>query len=200
MLNILGVVFLVLLAVILTLSFVTQNYVYNGILQVMDSSSQELLNIFSGYRSADPEDFVTSAREYVENFSNKQNMELMVINTAGEIVVTSTGFSPDNTQPKPDYDAAMQDADGYGTWTGRLSTGEKVMAVTQLMRDADGNPVYRVAHRCGYAYYHDRPGAGFAGGICDADYLAVKPLFYPLDPLPGQADQRDRQKDCAWRF
>ena len=139
MLNILGVVFLVLLAVILTLSFVTQNYVYNGILQVMDSSSQELLNIFSGYRSADPEDFVTSAREYVENFSNKQNMELMVINTAGEIVVTSTGFSPDNTQPKPDYDAAMQDADGYGTWTGRLSTGEKVMAVTQLMRDADGN-------------------------------------------------------------
>ena len=128
--NVLGIVVLVLVVLIVSLSFAVQNYTYNGILQALNANSRELTNVFIDYKNKTSSDFTSFAYTYVENFTSKESMELMVINSDGKIVLTSTGFTPDQNQPMNDYYAALQDAEGYGSWKGKLSSGERVMAVT----------------------------------------------------------------------
>ncbi len=62
----------------------------------------------------------------------------MVFNSNGKIIITSVGFAPDESQPMPDYKLALESTGGYGTWTGSLTSGEKVMAVTRVMRNNEG--------------------------------------------------------------
>lgn len=140
-LNSLGIILLVLAALILCLSLVVQGYVYNGIQQTINGRSSELTNVFAGYDNKTASEFSSAARAYVENSPSKQMMEMMVLSTSGRILVTSTGFPPDQDQTMPDVQMAQASKDGYGTWQGRLSSGEKVMAVTREIRSQTGSPL-----------------------------------------------------------
>ncbi len=139
--NSLGVILFILITLIITLSFVIRGYVYNGIQTALSGRSAELTNVFADYGRKSPREFSTAARNYVENFPSKESMELMVFNSNGKIIITSTGFAPDETQPMPDYSQAKNSDSGYGTWTGKLTSGEKVVAVTRVMRNNDGSLV-----------------------------------------------------------
>lgn len=66
-------------------------------------------------------------------------MELMMINSEGKVVITSSGFEPSNSYDMPDYDYAVKDAGGIGTYSGYQSNGEKVMAVTSLLETGNTN-------------------------------------------------------------
>lgn len=139
--NILGIVIIVLVILIVSLSFAVQSYTYNGIQQALNANSRELTNVFIDYKNKTSSDFVTIARTYVENFSSKESMELMVIDGDGKVVLTSTGFTPNQNQSMPDYQAALKDLQGYGSWKGKLSSGEKVMSVTRVLRNNNGTVV-----------------------------------------------------------
>ena len=141
LLNSLGVILLIVVTLIATLSAVIQGYVYNGIRSALNGRSDELTNMFSSYGRESPTEFSTAARSYVENFPNKESMELMVLSSSGKVLSTSIGFAPDEHQTMPDYGDALKSANGYGTWTGRLTSGEKVMAVTRVMRSNFGSTV-----------------------------------------------------------
>jgi signal transduction histidine kinase len=140
-LNSLGIIVLIFVAFIIILSVGVRSYIYNSIQTTLDGRSGELTNVFADYGRRSAEEFSTAARKYVENFPEKENMELMVLNSNGKIIITSVGFAPDQKQPMPDYDAALSDPNGYGTWTGSLSSGEKILAVTRVMHNDDGNTV-----------------------------------------------------------
>ncbi len=141
LLNSLGVILLVMITLIATLSLVVQGYVYNGIQWALNGRSEELTNMFAGYGRKSPIDFSNAAGSYVQDFPDKERMELMVFNSSGRITVTSIGFAPDQTQPVPDYKTALADKNGYGSWTGRLTSGEKVMAVTRVVHNDNGSPI-----------------------------------------------------------
>ena len=65
----------------------------------------------------------------LETFNEKDKIELMAINSKGRVVLTSSGFSPDEDYVMPDYEDAMEL--GEGSYIGRLSSeGEKVLAVS----------------------------------------------------------------------
>jgi signal transduction histidine kinase len=146
LLNSLGVILLVMITLIATLSLVVQGYVYNGIQWALNGRSEELTNMFAGYGRKSPSDFSDAAGGYVQDFPDKERMELMVLNSAGRVTVTSIGFAPDQTQPVPDYKTALADKNGYGTWTGRLTSGEKVMAVTRVVHSDSGSPIGAVRY------------------------------------------------------
>ncbi len=67
-------------------------------------------------------------RNTVESFAEKDKMELMAINRRGNIVITSSGFSPDADTYMPDYETSKDEGTGYTIFT--QASGEKVMAVT----------------------------------------------------------------------
>lgn len=131
--NTFGVILIILFVLVIAFAVVIQNFYYSGVFQVLNGRSTELVNIFN-----DSDDFIQTARVYVENFPDKELMELMVINSEGEVVITSTGFAPDNDQSMPDYTAALQSKEHFADWHGNLSSGENVMALTRVIVDDSG--------------------------------------------------------------
>lgn len=133
-----GIVLFILITLVLALSIFVQGYVYNGIQSTLNASSLQLMNFFVDFNGRTSTEFISFARNYVENFPNKEIMELMVINSQGEVVTTSTGFEPDVDEVMPDYEYALSDEEGRGTWTGKLSSGEKVMAISRVLFNDNG--------------------------------------------------------------
>ena len=134
--NTFGVILIVLCVLILGFSMVVQNYYYNGIFRTLSGRSSEVVNFFS-----DDSDFPEMAREYVENFPDKELMELIVIDKNGDPVLTSTGFPPEDGLKMPDYHSALISKDHFGDWHGKNSSGENVMAVTRVITDRNDDPV-----------------------------------------------------------
>ena len=142
-LNTIGIVFVILVIFIVSLSFMVQTSVYNGIELAITGRVDELLNWLSassgGYMTSE---FTAITRDYIENyFQDKDKMEIMALSRTGQILITSTGFEPDQQQAMPDYDMALQSEDSTGNWVGSLNTGEKVMAITRAVRDENGSLV-----------------------------------------------------------
>lgn len=133
--NTLCVILAVVVALVVFLSLMLKSYYYSGIEQTLSGRADELVNVLSGDTAMD---FEQTARSYVEKFPDKELMELMVIDTNGKIIITSTGFSPDENQKMEDYEKAKTDANDYGLWTGQQSSGEAVMAVTKVIRNSNG--------------------------------------------------------------
>lgn len=133
--NTFGVILLILLVLLVAFSVVVQNLYYNGIRQTLSGRSGELSGIFSYNVNSG---FMETARQYVESFPDKEMMELVVINSSGEPEINSTGFPPDREQYMPDYEEALTNDEHRADWCGRLSSGEKVMALTKVITN-DGN-------------------------------------------------------------
>lgn len=138
--NTIGVVLIVLAVSIFTLSITVQNSTYSGIEQALTGRVDELLNWlsadFGGYKTSS--EFAAITRDYIERFPDKNDMEIMALNRNGRIFITSTGFEPDQNQEMPDYETALQSPDNSGKWVGELNTGEKIMAITRVVRDDGG--------------------------------------------------------------
>ena len=135
--NTIGVVFVVLAVSIVTLSLMVQSSTYSGIEQALTGRVDELLNWLSG-SSRSPSEFTAITRDYIESFPDKNEMEIMALNRLGKVFTTSTGFAPDENQEMPDYQEALQSGDDSGKWVGRLNSGERVMAITRVVRDEHG--------------------------------------------------------------
>ncbi len=138
-LNTLLVVMVVVLFVVFCLSYAVRIYYYHSVTQTLSSASAEFAAVLEDV-AGDSQAFASTARGYVENFEAKEKMEITAIDTSGEIIITSTGFTPDSTEQMPDYTKASQDNLNYFEWTGRLSSGENVKAVTRIVRDSESNP------------------------------------------------------------
>ena len=145
MVNTTGVVFFILVVSITTLSLMVQSSTYNGIELSLAGRADELLNWLSA-GSATSSSFTGIVRDYIEDFQDKNNMEIMALDQNGRVFITSTGFEPDQDQKMPDYEAALRSSSGAGKWVGHLDTGEKAMAITRVVRDENGGLVGSVRY------------------------------------------------------
>ena len=138
LINNLGVTVVFLVILIFSLSFAVRSYYYDGIKSSIAAKGEEAVAAFSGLSAEQTENIDSLLREYIENFSDKELMELMVIDEKGNIILNSTGFEPDKSQEMPDYEQAKSSDEG-AYWTGTLNSGEAVMAHTRVIRDSSGN-------------------------------------------------------------
>ncbi len=145
-LNTLCAIVAIIVFAVVCLSYVVSTYYYSSVEQTLSGRSVELQNILEDYSSDTDPGFYSTVRDYVENFSEKENMEVTVISRSGDIMVISTGFTPEGDEPMPDYDMAKNSPSGYAKWTGKLSTGEKVTAVTRMVRNTEGNTVCAIRY------------------------------------------------------
>ena len=146
--NTVGAVLVILVVFVSALSFMVQSSTYNGIESTLRGRMDELLNWLSS-RSLDYQtsEFTAVTRDYIETFQDKAKMEIMALNRDGRVFITSTGFGPDYEQPMPDYHMALASPDGSGKWVGELNTGEKVMAITRVVRN-ERSEERRVGKEC----------------------------------------------------
>lgn len=83
-------------------------------------------------------DFEASSRSFVESFADKEMMELQMLNAHGEVMMSSTGFTPDNAAVQPDYREARLSEQGWDAWYGTSTEGERVMAVSVVVHHTGG--------------------------------------------------------------
>ena len=133
LLNTVGVILGILIILEIGFVLVVRSFYYNNVRQNLLSHMNTIIS------SVSPIEFEANARELVENFSHKDQVEVMIINRHGEVFITSSGFIP-QTNDMIDYDSALTSPSNSGEWSDFSSTGENVMARTNVFRK-DGEVV-----------------------------------------------------------
>ncbi|MBQ1829548.1 MAG: HAMP domain-containing histidine kinase [Ruminococcus sp.] len=138
MLNTLSVIFTIIVLIVVSLIFVVTYVFQNSVEQSLNSACNELSLVFPGYTADSASEFTALACDYVENFDQKERMGVMAINSSGRIVLTSTGFSPSESEEMKDFGDAKKSPDGYAYWSGRLASGEPAMSETRIISTESG--------------------------------------------------------------
>ncbi|MBR3900767.1 MAG: HAMP domain-containing protein [Ruminococcus sp.] len=135
--NNLGVIILALIVIELVVIYAIQSYYYSSAKQYLVSKINAVTSVLSIHSQDSSANFSAEVRNMLETFNEKDKIELMAINSKGRVVLTSSGFSPDEDYVMPDYEDAMEL--GEGSYIGRLSSeGEKVLAVSVPLSSFNG--------------------------------------------------------------
>ena len=116
-------------------SLLVRSYYYESVSNKLKSYSNGIVTHYFDNYKTDAE-FVNGAREYVSEFSEKSFIEVWVIDKTGKVIISSSGFEVEYPE-MPDYYEAIDSKEEmlYTIWTGELKSGEKIMSVTNLIKD-----------------------------------------------------------------
>ncbi|MDR0198057.1 MAG: HAMP domain-containing histidine kinase [Oscillospiraceae bacterium] len=139
--NSFAVVAIILAIMDVVLFFMLKSYYYGAVGRFLQSEANIISGVLTRYYESfgvfDPNEM----RRSIEEFDKKNKMELMAINAAGEVALTSSGFSPLKNYDMPDYRLARESSGGVGEYVGYFNGEEKYMAVTVALPQAQ-NSVY----------------------------------------------------------
>ncbi|MBS4784878.1 MAG: HAMP domain-containing histidine kinase [Clostridiales bacterium] len=136
--NGLGVIFVILLAVVIAFSVGIRSFYYSSVQQIIMSRSSVISTLLQTYAQDSSVNFSQELQNIVETFEYREQMELMAIDTAGNVMMTSSGFLPAEKLEMPDFEEMASSPDGIGIYPGRLN-GENVMAVSVAFNSANEN-------------------------------------------------------------
>lgn len=137
--DILSVIVVIVLSVSIAACVFVKTYYYSSIKNVLDTNSGELITTFFNIYGSNTEDgFAVAGREFIENCGLLGQMEIWIIDSTGNILVSSSGFEVEPERNMPDFVEAMSSTSGKANWVGKLSSGEKVMAMTESVTNTDG--------------------------------------------------------------
>lgn len=125
----------ILLVICFVCGFFVRNYYYDTVYNKLRSYSSGIVtNYFNSY-TTDAE-FAAGAVDFVSEFSERSSAEVWVIDKSGKVIVSSSGFGISYPE-MPDYYEALDSKDEslFTSWEGKIESGEKIMAVTTLIKD-----------------------------------------------------------------
>ena len=137
-----GFFLIVLALLILQFAFTAliRYYYYDSVEQALANRAQVYHRTLEAYWGAEALATDAVGREIIAHYTDKNKIELQVLDADGRIRLSSTGFVSPSEAP-PDYGKALTASDRMGVWRGESDTGETVMALTQLEVDEAGVPV-----------------------------------------------------------
>ncbi|MBP1581014.1 MAG: HAMP domain-containing histidine kinase [Oscillospiraceae bacterium] len=115
------VILLLLSAVIIASAVFIRGYFYNNALQIMRSNATVNDTLLVNYAEDSSVDFDSALRSVVEGFDMKDKMELMAIDATGQVILTSSGFSPSSDLSMPDFEEALSSSTRDGVWEGSIN-------------------------------------------------------------------------------
>ena len=126
MFNTLSVVGVLLIIANVCIYYFTRQYYYGSAETYLVSEANATATVLTRLYEDMAVNYSTEVRELIEGFDKKDKMEMMSINKNGEVTLSSSGFSPDESYNMPDYEAALKSEDGVGVFHG-YETGEKLI-------------------------------------------------------------------------
>ncbi len=135
--NNLGVISAMLFALVIGGTLFVRTYYYSSARQYMTSRMNMVSNILQRSYNDPASSFSGELRSIVENWSEKDKMELMIVSSKGNVGLTSSGFVPEESlDDMSDYaEASSNGTSGY--FTGKTVNGEKIMAVCVMLPEND---------------------------------------------------------------
>ena len=133
-------ILIILSQLIIAFSIAVRSYYYNSVLTIVRNTASVQNASLVNYSEDNTVDFSSSVRKMVEDFDEKDRMELMAIDKSGTVIITSSGFSPTEQLDMPDYTQALsspsRDSFAYDTLN-----GESVLAYTLLAPTVDDSNI-----------------------------------------------------------
>ena len=125
---------------ILFLSLAVHRFYYNTAQSVLRSGYNNIVSRYFTLNAGDTDDsFNRAAVGYIDIYSLGDTVDVWVIDRHGKVVANSDGFAVADGTEMPDYQAALTAQSSRNFWTGRNACGEKIMAMTVLLKaPADG--------------------------------------------------------------
>ncbi|MDE6708917.1 MAG: HAMP domain-containing histidine kinase, partial [Oscillospiraceae bacterium] len=135
--NNLGVISIMLFAVVISGTVFVRSYYYGTARQYLTSRINMISSILQRSYNDPAASFSAEVRSIVESWSEKDKMELMVVDSRGRIGLTSSGFVPEESlDDMEDFSQALSSGTS-GYYTGKISSGENIMAVCLMLPDND---------------------------------------------------------------
>lgn len=150
------VTFLIVILIATGIIYTTVYLFNNEVERDLTSVSDQLNSIFENYKTDNSTSFTSGAQDYIENFRYKEKMEVMAINSSGRIILTSTGFSYDDNENLPDFEAAKSSKDGSAFWRGTIGSGESVMSLTRVITNSNGTAIGAIRYLVSIAEVNNR--------------------------------------------
>ncbi len=132
MANTLSVVALLLVIANISIYYFTRQYYYGSAESYVLSEANATASVLARLYEDLAVNYTSEVREIIESFEKKDQMEMMSINKNGEVTLSSSGFSPDESYYMPDYELALESEEGVGVYRG-LDGGENILAVTVMI-------------------------------------------------------------------
>lgn len=199
MINTLSVILSIIILIVVILIFSITHLFQSRVEQDLHSASNELSMVFSGFKADNPTDFTSLSRDYIENFDKKEQMGVMVLNTSGRVVLTSTGFIPSEDEKMTDFDEAKQSASGYAFWNGKLLSGERAMSETRIICDENNNVIGALRYIVSMEPAHSRTllfsaiiiavGLGVTAMVIFSGLAFIRSIVKPIRRLSDAAAQ-----------
>lgn len=114
------------------------NY-YDGTRRALSARAATIITQLNASAAQTGESRGVLLRRMVEQFSEKDKFELMLVNASGRPIVTSTGYTPEDARVGEDHARAVSGGTGEGWSIYRTAMDERVMAVTTLLPHAAGS-------------------------------------------------------------
>lgn len=127
LINGLGTVIIFLILIVIAFTLITRNYYYKNMESALQTYANTAVNIFDKYGD-DMIDIEAGLRDYVENFDDKEVVELQLISPDGSIVLTSSGFER-SKEVAPEWEKAKKSTDHMAVWKGKSTLDEGIMSL-----------------------------------------------------------------------
>lgn len=124
-------ILIILISVIIISALSIRSFSYGAVRSEILSHSSVHTTLLETYAADSPADYSNRVRNLVEDFEDKDKMELMAISPDGRVVITSSGFAPPDDMFMPDFTEAMQSGERTSETLYSLN-GENVLALTVL--------------------------------------------------------------------
>ena len=145
LINTFGVVLAIIILLVVFLSLAVHSLCYTTVEAALNTHREELDSVFPDGVSDSTDVFIETASAYAADFEYKDEMEIQVLNATGRVVMTSTGFGAEEIKA-PDYADALKTESGTARYTGRSEAGENIMAVSKVIRNAQGTELGAVRY------------------------------------------------------
>ncbi len=145
LINTFGVVLAIIIILVIFSSVAVHSLCYSTVEAALNNHSEDLHTVFPDGISDSTDTFVATASAYADDFAYKDEMEIQVLNATGRVVTTSTGFGAEDVKA-PDFTDALKTESGFARYVGRNEAGEKIMALSKVIRNAQGTELGAVRY------------------------------------------------------
>ena len=128
-----GIIAALLILIEIMLIAVIRDYYYSSVRQFVTSKMNVVVSQITRLSDDSGTNYNSEIRSLVENYDEKDKIEIMAIRNDGTVEITSSGFSPDDNSNLTDYELAKASKNGTASQIFKLSTGERVIAVTSII-------------------------------------------------------------------
>ena len=133
--NAFGIIVVFLLLLEAAFAFMLRYYYYQSVQSALESRAELYRRTLELSESTESQTWQARSRELIAHFTDKDKMELQVLDAKGSVLLSSTGFVPMLAQGRGKAQAL---ASGNRLWQGHNAAGEPIMALTVDETDTTG--------------------------------------------------------------